>query len=165
MKKINEGKLEIFTTMQDAIDKFIELEGICRQDISGDNATYFYCSKKGRITISNPPRRSVSDNSTKLHGQIFEENGKTYVSYHTDFDKQNNVTKLVMTLIYVVFGIYCLINIHKPMYSLLMVICIAGFVYDVITILKEKRNSADDSKILVKELENKVDAVNRWDEF
>ena len=163
MKKINEGKLEIFTDMQDAIDKFLELEGICREHISGDNCIYFYCSKKGKITLTNPPRRSVNDNSTRLHGQIFEENGKTHVSYHTDFDKSNNVLKLVMTMIYLVFGIYCLINIRKPMYSLLMVVSIAGFVYDIITIIKEKRNSNDDSKILIKELENKVDAVNNWD--
>ena len=49
MKKINQGKYEVFTTKEDAIDKFMQMQGVCREKISGDNLIEFYCQKNGKI--------------------------------------------------------------------------------------------------------------------
>ena len=55
MKKISQGQFEIRTTKVDAIDKFIQMQGVCREKINGENPIEFYCSKKGKIIITNPP--------------------------------------------------------------------------------------------------------------
>ena len=96
MKKITQGEYEIFTTKEDAIDKFMQMKGICREKISDENLINFYCSKKGKIIITDPPRRGRGihlDNSTNLFADIIEQNGKTYVSYYTSFSKSNNIFK------------------------------------------------------------------------
>ena len=34
MKKIEQGEFEIFTTKADAIDKFMQMQGVCREELS-----------------------------------------------------------------------------------------------------------------------------------
>ena len=37
MKKISQGKYEVLTTKENAIGKFMQMQGICRGEISGDH--------------------------------------------------------------------------------------------------------------------------------
>ena len=57
MKKISQGKYELFTTKADAIDKFMQMQGVCREELSSDKQIEFYCSKKGKVTITNPTKK------------------------------------------------------------------------------------------------------------
>ena len=72
--EIEQGKFEIFTTKADAIDKFMQMQGVCREELSSENLIEFYCSKKGKIAITNPPKKHIEHtNSTNLFAEIIEE--------------------------------------------------------------------------------------------
>lgn len=168
MKRISQGKFEVFTTRADAIDKFIQMQGICREEISGENSIEFYCLKNGKIIITNPPTRRVeSENSTQLFAEIVEQNGKTYVTYHTSFDTSNNVLKRIFLVLYIIMAvaaiILAVINGEKTASFIVLAICLAFFVFKLSADSKEKINSPKDSEILINELKKRVDAVNLWD--
>ena len=88
MGKISRGEYELFTTKNHAIDKLMQMQGICRDELCGENKIEFYCTKRGNISITNPPRTNVmSLNSTNLYVKVIEKNGKAYVSYYTSFSQ------------------------------------------------------------------------------
>ena len=45
VKKISQGKFEVFTTKADAINKFMQLVGYCREELTYNRRLSFYCSK------------------------------------------------------------------------------------------------------------------------
>ena len=168
MKKINQGKYEVFTTKEDAIDKFMQMQGICREKISGDNLIEFYCQKNGKIIITNPPTKHIeNDNSTNLFAEISEQDGKTYISYYTAFSKSSNVSKMIFISIYLlmaVFAIVFTIISKAEIYYLPILICsLIFFGIKLFASTKEEKASPADSEILIKELEKRVEAVNKWD--
>ena len=168
MKKIIQGEFEVFTTKADAIDKLMQMQGICREEISGENAIQFYCLKNGKITITNPPTRRVeNDNSTILFGRVIEKDGKTYVTYYTAFSKSNNVTKLIfllMDFLMVAISIVFIVFSKTQMYYLpILILALPLFCFKFFVGTKEEKNSKIDSEILIKELEKRVEAVNFWD--
>ncbi|MBO5200071.1 MAG: hypothetical protein J6B93_02205 [Clostridia bacterium] len=168
MKKINQGKYELFTTKQDAIDKFIQMQGLCREEINGYQQIEFYCTAKGKISVTNPPSRHIEHTySTSLYGEIVEQDGKTYVEYYTVYSRYNNILKiisLVMLITMCVFAIvFAVADLGKKAPYIIFVVCCALSVFQLINTLKEKKNAPRDSKIMVNELEKRVNAVNLWD--
>lgn len=168
MKRISQGEYEIFTTKKDAIDKFMQMQGTCREEISGENPIRFYCSKKGKIIITNPPTKRVeSDNSTNLFAEILERDGKAYVAYYTAFSRSNNVLKYIFLAIYLFLAIIAIvlaINTRgKTYYLLILFFGLLLFGFKLFSATKEEKNSPKDSEILIKELEKRVEAVNLWD--
>ncbi len=168
MKKINQGRYEILTTKSDAINKFMQMQGMCREKVSDENRIEFYCSKKGKITITNPPTRSVRGHiSTELFADIVEQNGKTYVSYYTSFSKVNNALKSIFFILDMVINIILLIfaflSDDKIWFLLVLALSLGGFIFYLFNNLKEEKNSPEDSKILINELKKRVEAVNLWD--
>lgn len=167
MKKISQGKCEVFTTKADAIDKFMQMQGVCREELSNEELIEFYCSKKGKITITNPPTRHVENyNSTILFAEILEEGGKTYITYHTAFSKSNNVSKLISFIISITTAILAIIlavYTDELAYLMLCLLALAFYAFRLFTGLKEEKNSPKDSEILIQELNKRVEAVNLWD--
>lgn len=167
MKIISQGKYEIFTTKDDAIKKFMQLQGVCREEISGEKRIHFYCSKKGKIVITNPPSRNIDkDNSTELFAEIIEQDGKVYVDYYTSFSKPNNIFKCILLafeLLLCIFAVVLVINtsdIYRlPIYILGLLLFGCSLFYAT----KEKRFSPIDSEIMINELKKRVEAVNLWD--
>lgn len=169
MGKVAEGRYEISTTKADAISKFRQLQGLCREEISGGNELEFNCYKNGRIVITNPSRkrRSRYTNSTNLYAEIMEEDGKTYVSYYTEFSKSNNVFKCIcyaISVIFCVLGIALgVISENKIFYVVFFALGLITFVSELGSASREGKNSRKDSEILIAELEKRVEAVNLWD--
>ncbi len=168
MKKISQGKFEIHTTKADAIDKFMQMQGVCREKINGENPIEFYCSKKGKIIITNPPTRRVeSDNSTNLFAEVVQQEGKTYVTYYTMFNKSNNIFNLVFIVVYLLIGVLAIIfdiaDKNKIYYLPILLLGTLLFGYKFFVNTKEEKNSPIDSEILIKELKKRVEAVNLWD--
>lgn len=168
MKKISQGKYEIFTTKEDAIDKFMQMQGVCRGEISGENPIKFYCSKKGEISITDPPTRHVENtNSTSLFAEVIEQDGKTYAAYYTVFSKFSNVLKLILLAIDIIVVVFAIIfaikSADKTASLIVFVLGLVFFISQLFTSTQEGKNSPNDSEILVKELEKRVDAVNLWD--
>ncbi len=169
MKKIDQGKFEVFTTKQDAIDKFMKLQGVCRERINGDeDLIEFYCHKKGKIVISNPPTRSISgENSTDLFAEVVSQDGKTYVTYYTAFSKSNQVLKFICLIISAIAAVFAavlaLMSDDKISSILILGMGLAFFISQLLATLKEEKSSPKDSEILIKELEKKIEAVNLWD--
>lgn len=168
MGKIAQGEFEVLTTKADAIDKFLQLQGICREEISNENSIEFYCTKKGEIVITNPPKRNVENTiSTNLFAEIIERDGKIYATYYTTFSKSSNVLKMIFLAIDVIITIFAIIfaviNKEKTFSLGVLVLGLAFFVFKLLTDSQEKENSSGDSEILIKELKKRVDAVNLWD--
>lgn len=168
MKKIHEGKFEVFTTKADAIDKFRQMRGGCRAELSGENRIAFFCQKDGDITITNPPTRHVeNENATNLFAKVTEEAGKTYVTYYTTFNKTSNVAKwivLAIDILTVIFAIlFTVAHTEHTMYAVVLILCLAVFTCKLFYNSKEEKNAPNDSEVLVKELEKRVNAVNLWD--
>lgn len=168
MRKIEQGKYELFATKEDAIDKFMQMQGVCREEISGENPIEFYCTKKGKIIITNPPTRRVENqHSTNLFAKVVQQEGKTYVTYYTMFDKSNNILNLIFIVIYLLFGVLAIVfaiaDKNKIYYLPVLLICVLLFGYKLLVNTKEEKNSSNDSEILIKELEKRVEAVNLWD--
>ena len=168
MKKISQGQFEIRTTKVDAIDKFIQMQGVCREKINSENPIEFYCSKKGKIIITNPPTKRVeSHNSTNLFADVVEQDGKTYVTYYTAFNKTNNILNLIFIIVYLLIGIFAVIfaitDGNKIYYLPVLLLGVLLFGYKFFTNAKEEKNSPKDSEIMIKELQKRVEAVNLWD--
>ncbi|MBO5211470.1 MAG: hypothetical protein J6B80_06025 [Clostridia bacterium] len=168
MKKISQGEYQLLTTKADAIDKLMQMQGVCREEISGENAIQFYCLKNGKITIINPPTRRVeNDNSTILFGRVIEKDGKTYVTYYTAFSKSNNVTKLIFLLMDFLMAaisiVYVVLSKTQMYYLPILILALPLFSFKFFVGTKEEKNSKTDSEILIKELEKRVEAVNYWD--
>ena len=164
MKKIEQGKFEIFTTKADAIDKFMQMQGICREELSSENLIEFYCSKKGKIAIKNPPRTHIEyRNSTNLFAEIIEEDSKTYVAYFTVYSHLNNVLKFISLIMSIVMAIIAIVLTVSPIVLVFCLLFLLFFVFQLFNSAKEQKNSPKDSKIMIKELQKRVEAVNLWD--
>ncbi|MBE6793037.1 MAG: hypothetical protein E7534_06055 [Ruminococcaceae bacterium] len=168
MQKIQEGKYEVFTTREDAIEKFMQLEGVCREEISGENQIAFYCYESGNVYITDPPARSADNtNSTNLYGKVITQDGKTYVTYYTGFRKSNQVFKIISLIFMILLAIGAIVlsviqkNITVSVVALAL--CLIVVVNNLRDSAREGQNSPRDSEILVKELERRVEAVNKWD--
>ncbi len=64
----------------------MQMQSICKGKMSEDKSIKFFCTKKGKIAISNPPTKLVSgENSTKLFGNVIEKKTKTHITFHTTY--------------------------------------------------------------------------------
>lgn len=168
MKKISQGKYELFTTKTDAIDKFMQMQGLCREEINDYQLIEFYCTRKGKITVTNPPSRHIERTySTSLYGEVIEQDGKTYVSYYTVYSYYNNILKIISLVLLTVMSVFAILSAiadsSQKVPYIIFVLCGAFSIFQLINTLKEKKNSPRDSEIMVRELKNRVDAVNLWD--
>lgn len=168
MKKIVQGEFELLTTKVDAIDKLMQMQGICREQISGENAIQFYCQKNGKIIITNPPSRHVEySNSTVLFANVIEKKGKTHVTYYIAFSKSNNVIKLIFLLIDLLIAaisiVFVVLSKTQMYYLPILILALPLFGFKFFFGAEEENNSIIDSEILIKELEKRVEAVNLWD--
>jgi len=168
MKKINQGKFEICATKTDAIDKFMQMQGLCREEINGYQRIEFYCTNKGKITLTNPPSRHIENTySTSLYGEIVEQDGKTYVAYYTVYSHYNNVLKIISLVMLIVMSVFAIVSavadFGKKTPYVIVALCCAFCVFQLINTFKEKKNAPRDSEIMIKELEKRVEAVNLWD--
>lgn len=167
MKKLTEGRYELFTTKEDAIDKFVQIQGISRERMTSGNAILFSCYKDGKIFMTNPPSRNISaDNATTLCGQVIEQDGKTYVSYYTSFSNTVRVMKYFGFIFYILSAIICIaitVITREKIAFLLSCLLLGISLFHLATNPNEKISSPKDSEILVKELEKRVEAVNQWE--
>ncbi len=144
------------------------MEGYCRERISDDNPIIFVCSKKGKIAIYDPPgRHSVNDACTKLYGEIVEQEGRTYITYYTAFSKFESITKMIFNIIYLIMSllasIFAVANTKPAIALITCVVCFVLGVRQLYVSVDEKGYAYQDSEIMIKVLEERVNAVNRWD--
>lgn len=165
MKKLAEGRCEIFTTKQDAIDKFMQLQGPCRDRINNrEDRLTFTCAKSGDIVITNPPTRYVSrHNSTNLYAEVLQENGKTYVTYYTGFSTANYVLKILSVILDIAILVLACVWIRHVWSVALFLMALVFLVFRITNDIHERQNAPKDSEIMVNELMKKIDAVNQWD--
>ncbi len=168
MKKTYQGRYEIFTTKTDAIKKFMQINGMSREELSGERHIEFSCFENGKIIITNPWSRYITNyNSTNLYAEVIGQDGKTYVEYYTSFSKSVRVLKIIcymLNIILAIIGIILGFICDNKLYAVaVLALCLALFIYGMYNALNEENNSPKDSQILINELENRVEAVNLWD--
>lgn len=161
--KIEQGKIEVLTSKDDAINKFMQMQGVCQSKLCNDNSIEFFCTKKGKFAISNPPTHLFSKEiSTKLFGNIIQENNKTYITFYTAYSSANNITKVIYLIIMAASTILAFF-VDKTVPIIILILCFILFGYMLFITTKEKGNSQTDSDILISELKRRVDAINNWD--
>lgn len=120
--------------------------------------------------ICDPPRgrSSVNDACTKLYGEIVSQEGEVYVTYYTTFDKVDSVIKMIFNLFYVIMSLLGIaFAITKAESFITLLVCIGCLVISVRHLYvgsQEKAYSYQDSEVLIQILEERVKAVNRWEE-
>lgn len=168
MKKITQGKLEIFTSKADAINKLIQLQGVCKDIENSNNCPIeFYCNKNGKITVESQRSRHNPQKAqmfTKLYGEIAEQNDKTYINYYTAFNYISVFARISFFIIaIIVLSIFMIFVSDKIKALIAIIVCVVGLVFQLISIEKEKKNLSENSDTLIEVLENKVNIVNNWD--
>ena len=168
MKKIVQGRYALTCTKEEAVDRFREMEGPCREHISDDKPLSFSCSRKGRIVVCDPISRRADDACTRLCGEIVEQEGGVYVTYYTTFDKTLSVIQTIGNLLYVVMSLVAIgsaiIKAESTLVLIACIVCLVMSVHHLYVSANEKGYSYRDSEILINVLEERVKAVNRWDE-
>lgn len=161
--KTEHKKIEVFTSKDDAINKFMQMQGICQNKLTNGSSIEFFCTKKGKIAISNPPTyKAARENSTKLFGNIIEEDNKTYVTLYTAYSSANNIIKIIYLTI-MAFSATFSFFVDKATPRIILILCFLLFGYLLFISAKEKSNSPTDSNILISELKKRADAINNWD--
>lgn len=168
MGKISEGRYEVFTTKQDAIDKLVQMQGVCREEISNKKPIEFHCSKNGKIYIFHSSgRNAINDNTAILSGEVIEQEGKTYITFHTEFVKSGVVLKMVYLIICIIFAIGAIISAVLSFESYftiaMLILALIFLVWQLFFTPKEKDFAPADSATMINELEKRVEAVNLWD--
>jgi hypothetical protein len=168
MKHITQGEYELFTTKAEAIHRFRQMQGVCRGHMSDKNPIAFYCSAKGRITLTNPPTREFEHrNVTNLFGEVIERDGKTYVTYYTGYSQTTHTVKVLSIVCLAVLAVLTLLlmiaQANIALSSVPFFLCLMFLGFRIFTLSKEGENSPADSEILINELKNRVEAVNLWD--
>lgn len=168
MKKITQGKLEFFTSKADAINKLIQLQGVCKDIENSNNCSiYFYCNKNGKITVESLRSRHDPKKAqifTRLYGEITEQNDKAYINYYTVFNYMSVFARISFFIIaIIILSIFMIFVSDKIKALIAIVVCVIGLVFQLITIEKEKKNLSENSNTLIDVLENKVNIINNWD--
>lgn len=164
MKKLVQGEFELYTTKKDAINKFMQLTGVCREEISDNKPIEFYCTKTGKIAISNPPTMRVTrEISTKLFGKLIERDEKTFVTFQIMYSNANNIIKIICLALMLISTLLAFF-IDKTAMRVALIPCFLLFGSMLFSATKEKSNSPIDSELLIKELEKRVNAINSWNE-
>ena len=168
MGRIGQGEFPIFTTKEDAIGKFRQMQGICRNQMSDDERIEFLCSRRGRIRLGEPSSRRGPQNPTELFGKVIAREGKTFVTYRTSFSGTGHASNLVASLLgaaVTVFGIVFAVSAKEPAVTLaVLILCLGFWFYQLLVNLQKPSSASADSYVLIKELERRVDAVNHWNE-
>lgn len=171
MKKINQATIEIFSSKDEAINRLMQLQGVCKNaNDSNGGLIDFYCNKNGKIRIECYEERMKLNfkNSkilTKLYGTVIERNHKTYIDYFTSLKISSIFARLSFLLIaIVILALFLLLPVDKIKVLIVIVCLIIALIFQVISILKEKSNPHMNSDILIKVLEDKISIINNWNE-
>lgn len=142
----------------------MQLTGVCREEISDDKPIEFYCTKTGKIAISNPPTTLVTrEISTKLFGKIIERDEKTFVTFQIMYSSANNFIKIIYSTLMLISTLLAFF-IDKTAIRVALIFSFLLFGSLLISATEEKNNSPFDSELLIKELEKRVNAINNWNE-
>lgn len=142
----------------------MQLTGVCREEISDDKPIEFYCTKTGKIAISNPPTTLVTrEISTKLFGKIIERDEKMFVTFQIMYSSANNFIKIIYSTLMLISTLLAFF-IDKTAMRVALIFSFLLFGSLLISATEEKNNSPFDSELLIKELEKRVNAINNWNE-
>lgn len=164
MKKIAQGRYELACSKEEAIERFQEMAGYCREELSDEYPVFVGCTGKGKIAIGTRMRRSGVDNPTTLYAQIVEEADKTYITYYTAFSKFDEIFNVIAWVFYLIMAIFAIVNAKTSMALIVAIVCGVFYARQLYASRNGKNNAWQDSEIMIKVLEERVNAVNRWDE-
>lgn len=168
MKKIDQGKLKLHTSKNDAINKFLQLQGVCKDVKNSNNCRVeFFCNKKGKISIVSLRDRYSIKNSqilTELYAQVIENSGETYISYYTSLKKEKIIIIWSAFIVAIIVLLLSLLILDRKILTLgIIFLCIYALIYQLSSIKREKDNPSENSEIYIRVLEQKVDTVNNWE--
>ena len=88
------------------------------------------------------------------------------IKYYSDKHKYCRVPLnafLIFLTMNIIIAIFAIVSADKTASPIILLLCLAFFVFVLYNASNEKNNSPTDSEILIKELEKRINAVNLWD--
>lgn len=163
-KILDETVLEAGDTPERTIEKLRQQQGVCRTaDFDGDPIEFF-CSKKGKISVSNIARkRPEYDRSTYVLGEVTVENDKTVVKIYTVYDRLNYFVRLLCLGLSVVAGVLALLFAEGAVSVIGLLIAIVFSISLCVSSFNEKQTMHTDFEIMKAEIANRVQAVADWE--
>ena len=120
-----------------------------------------------KVDVARSRERYDNPNSTNLFAEITEQDGKAYVVYYTVYSRWNSVLKIVSLIVCIALMIPAVVlavaDVDTTVSPVILILCLPVLFFMLLESAREKKNSSDDSEILIKELQNRVEAVNLWD--
>lgn len=166
---LDETIIEINETCEETVSRLMAQQGLCRTEDSQAIPLWFYCDKKGRISISNNARYTPN-RIYSVKGKVITEDGTTKVKIQTLHNRSTVIMRIIDIISdFLVLGIYVLFLILKnPPLTIRDLIPIPIIAINTLRIFfhtnKEKNNKTTDIAIMKQEIINRVEAVKRWDD-
>lgn len=169
---LDETTLELDVSLEDTISRLRKQQGVCRESDSDGTALEFICTRKGYLRIYDivrPSSRSSIHRMYYLRGQVVSENGKTKITYATVYDRTEIVTRWISIIFEVLLLILCvaiqIFNRAPVMEYMFFALCLVISVGITLSRTKsEVGGKTTDIEIMKKELQNRVEAVSRWND-
>lgn len=168
---IDTETIELSADLPEAIERLMQMNGVCRESDSTDKRLEFYCDKKGKIFVTAPAGRySFSfDRSSYVKAEVVNRNGKTYIDMYSVDIKGGFITSVVFAVIQILITVFISVIYALAEIPDLKIGLICVFISDALLIYfslrdlyKEKNNIAPDLEKMKTEVRKRAIAVNRW---
>lgn len=167
-----EKSMELKTDIKKLIKRLQSLENRCYTPDGNDNCLDFFCSDKGRLSVSglHESKSLSSIRSTYTIGQLEEKDGKTLLKIYSVNDRSAIITKYITIIIYAIMFIFMIIDTFlsgngisiKEIFGVFLGVLLVIVLFS--DMHSEQKNSDSDLKIMTEEIERRVTAAERWDD-
>lgn len=158
---------EIDTPKEDVIHRLIEQDGFCRNQDSCGYPLEFVCYKNGYFLVKDP---NGIDKQVFLQGNVESENDKTVVKVEKVKAKGRFLSSVISTaicfIISIVITVFTFMNggFNKIEDFLKLALILVLPILSISAEFKEKNAIPADTEIMLKEIDNRINGVIRWDE-
>lgn len=158
---------EIDLPKEDVIYRLREQDGFCRNQDSNGYELEFECFKSGKFFVKDP---GTIDRQAFLQGDVIVQNGKSVVRLEKVEQKGEFVYSIISTVFISVISIVAIalkiwkggLNDFKDLISVLLLLTLP--IMSISLELKEKKAIPTDTEIMLKEVDQRILGVVRWDD-
>lgn len=157
---------EIDLPKEDVIRRLIEQDGFCRNDDTNGYQLEFNCYKDGLFLVIDPG----FDRQVFLQGYVESEQGKTIVNVEKVKAKGRFLSSVISTaicfIISIVITVFTFMNggFNEIEDFLKLALILVLPIFSISAEFKEKNAIPTDTEIMLKEIDNRINGVIRWDE-
>lgn len=165
--------IELKIDKETAIERLQSLENSCYTRDGNDELIVFYCTDKGQLAVTGRvnSRAFSSMRVNDVRGQIENEGGKTVVKIYSVHDRSVTIFKWIYSIVYALGLVISIVNVFLTRRSLTVDEIISAIFGAGIAVVffsinySENKNTNSDFEIMVREIERRLEAAERWDDL